>query len=593
MNTTVTNIAHGDSIIEERLAVSTKRQYQNKVDHFEHWVRIVHFEELVDEDTDEIMYENIGCEVLKEFLGHVSKKRKRKEETAEEPFVYCDPEKLQSVQHVNGYKSALTDKFKRLGISLDFESKTMFSDMMIGYRRVIQKKKQDGEIEIREGKFPLSFSGYRFLAKKAMQQSTDFQQTVFAHIFLLFCWNMIARCVSVSLLTFTHISWEEDSMVVVFPTTKSDKVGKNSSPIHIFANRKSPEICPILWFAVYIWCMGFRRQGSQTTVFGAQKETQSRFSKWLQKVCGSNTSELLLMGIIIAEIGTHSFRKGVANFLSALCGGPSSVAIYLRAGWSLGPVTSRYIMEGEGNDQLAGRAATGLPITEPEFADLPPHFDQSEGAVLSVDQWEEILPGYSTFYPQSFRQVLPFLLASLVYHRNYLKDNLSASHPIFLTRLWTSNTINELSEKIYCGTGKHPVTQMTATGIPPHILLANEIVALRAEMACMKDALIERLSDIPEQVRVSMLNNFRIDGTIPITITQVESMMQAMQASLLAAIAEQTVRQQTAIAAVSSTHSTASTLQVQSFHWSGRFHPVPNTFRFPRYYLFCYHFIVR
>ena len=123
MNTTVTNIAHGDSIIEERLAVSTKRQYQNKVDHFEHWVRIVHFEELVDEDTDEIMYENIGCEVLKEFLGHISKKRKRKEETAEEPFVYCDPEKLQSVQHVNGYKSALTDKFKRLGISLDFESK--------------------------------------------------------------------------------------------------------------------------------------------------------------------------------------------------------------------------------------------------------------------------------------------------------------------------------------------------------------------------------------------------------------------------------------------------------------------------------------
>ena len=316
MNTTVTNIAHGDSIIEERLAVSTKRQYQNKVDHFEHWVRIVHFEELVDEDTDEIMYENIGCEVLKEFLGHISKKRKRKKETAEEPFVYCDPEKLQSVQHVNGYKSALTDKFKRLGISLDFESKTMFSDMMIGYRRVIQKKKQDGEIEIREGKFPLSFSGYRFLAKKAMQQSTDFQQTVFAHIFLLFCWNMIARCVSVSLLTFTHISWEEDSMVVVFPTTKSDKVGKNSSPIHIFANRKSPEICPILWFAVYIWCMGFRRQGSQTTVFGAQKETQSRFSKWLQKVCGSNTSELLLMGIIIAEIGTHSFRKGVANFLT-------------------------------------------------------------------------------------------------------------------------------------------------------------------------------------------------------------------------------------------------------------------------------------
>ena len=240
--------------------------------------------------------------------------------------MYHEPERFQSVQRVNGYKSAITDHFRVLGIALDFESKTMFSDIMTGYRRVIQKKKQDGEMDVHEGKFPLSFSGYRYLAKKAMQQNREFQQSIFAHVFLLFCWNMIARCVSVSLLMFTHFTWEEDSMVVIFPTTKSDKVGKNSAPIHIFANRQCPEICPILWFAVYIWCIGFRREGAQQTVFGKQKETQSRFSKWLQSVCGKNVNELLLMGIVIADIGTHSFRKGVANFLSALAGGPSSIS---------------------------------------------------------------------------------------------------------------------------------------------------------------------------------------------------------------------------------------------------------------------------
>ena len=533
----------------------------------------------MDEDTDEIQYDRISSDVLKEFLGHISKKRDRKAESAEEPYVYFEPERLQSVQHVNGYKSALTDKFRTLGIPIDFTTATMFSDLMTGYRRIIQKKKQDGEMGVREGKFPLSFSGYRFLANKAMAQKTDFSLAIFAHVFLLFCWNMIARCVSVSLLMFTHISWEEDSMVVIFPTTKSDKVGKNSSPIHIFANRRCPEICPILWFAVYIWCMGFRREGAKATVFGGQKETQSRFSKWLHSVCGANVNELLMMGIIIVEIGTHSFRKGVANFLSALAGGPSAVAIYLRAGWSLGPVTSRYILEGQGNDQLAGRAATGLPITEPEFADLPPHFDLSQGPVLTVSEWEDILPGYSTYYPQSFRQVLPFLLASLVYHREFLRERLDPAHPLFLTRLWTSNVITALAPKVYAGTGKHPVTNLTATGIPPHILLANELVALKAEMAELKEALIHKMEDIPEKVKLTMLENFRVDGTVPITMTQVEGMMQAMQATVLAAIAEQGAQQQSAIAAVASSDSQQ---PFRSWTWGGRIHPVPDTFRYPR-----------
>ena len=59
-------------------------------------------------------------------------------------------------------------------------------------------------------------------------------------------------------------------------------------------------------------------------------------------------------------IGTHSFRKGIATFLSGSPGSPTAIAIYLRARWSLGPVQSRYILEGEGGDQVCGRAATGL-----------------------------------------------------------------------------------------------------------------------------------------------------------------------------------------------------------------------------------------
>jgi len=56
-------------------------------------------------------------------------------------------------------------------------------------------------------------------------------------------------------------------------------------------------------------------------------------------------------------------------------GGPTAIAIYLRAGWSLGNVQQRYILAGDGGDQVCGRAATGLKITDPSFAALPPHFN--------------------------------------------------------------------------------------------------------------------------------------------------------------------------------------------------------------------------
>ena len=140
-----------------------------------------------------------------------------------------------------------------------------------------------------------------------------------------------------------------------------------------------------------------------------------------------------------------------------------------------------------------------------------------------------------------------------MHHREYLEANLNSAHPIFLTRLWTSNILNQLAGKVYVGTGKHPITRMTATGIPPHILLANEIVSLRSEVAGMKEALIQKLNNLPDQVKATMLENFCIDGTLPITLAQVEDMMQNMQTSLLAAIAEQGLRLQTAIASVTTT----------------------------------------
>jgi hypothetical protein len=147
-------------------------------------------------------------------------------------------------------------------------------------------------------------------------------------------------------------------MVIVFPSHKGDQDGRNALPKHIYANIAEPHICPILSFAVYTFTRGYEREGSKRTIFAGDAE--SRFSKWLGNLCTENKDLLLNQGVQISMIGTHSFRKSIASFLSGTPNGPTAISIYSRAGWSLGPVQSRYILEGEGGDQVCGRAASGL-----------------------------------------------------------------------------------------------------------------------------------------------------------------------------------------------------------------------------------------
>ena len=129
----------------------------------------------------------------------------------------------------------------------------------------------------------------------------------------------------------------------------------------------------------------------------------------------------------------------------------------------------RYLLSTGDQDHQCGRAATGLDANGTSFAVLPPHFDQSCGQVLSIAQWEDIMPNFSTFYPISFRKVCHFLLASLVYHQDWLKENLPCDHPLFSQRVWESSILNDLKDHVHAGTMTNPITKLTATGLNVHV----------------------------------------------------------------------------------------------------------------------------
>jgi hypothetical protein len=73
---------------------------------------------------------------------------------------------------------------------------------------------------------------------------------------------------------------------------------------------------------------------------------------------------------------------------------------------------------------------------------------------------------------------------------------------------------------------------MTATGVPPHLVLANQIVDMQKGMDVIRGEVISKLDGLPEALKQSMLQNFNINGTVPITHLQVVEMMEKLQSSI-------------------------------------------------------------
>jgi len=100
-------------------------------------------------------------------------------------------------------------------------------------------------------------------------------------------------------------------------------------------------------------------------------------------------------------------------------------------------VQDRYITYSDSGDHLCGRVAAGLNFNGgSKFAVLPPHFANS--GVLLEDEWQNICPCYNE-YPEGFQACLPYLLASLVHHYEWLTEkddnNLETPSDIYFARV--------------------------------------------------------------------------------------------------------------------------------------------------------------
>ncbi|ETN13344.1 hypothetical protein PPTG_08200 [Phytophthora nicotianae INRA-310] len=139
-----------------------------------------------------------------------------------------------------------------------------------------------------------------------------------------------------------------------------------------FAHMKNDQALRIFWA-----CNDF----DGTDLLFPGNNQYERFQKSLQRILTQQdvAAELSRQRLKATELGTHSMRKGAATFCSSgstVC--PSSTAVHLRAGWSLGGVQNTYLRYEAAGDKHVGRTVAGLPTESSQFSILAPHFEDHE-----------------------------------------------------------------------------------------------------------------------------------------------------------------------------------------------------------------------
>ena len=377
-------------------------------------------------------------------------------------------------------------------------------------RELLQEKKKKetflkstGELTDDCGREVMSFELYRALAWYFLKKGN-----MFAHLFLILCWNMMVRNCNCDDVVFINCIWTGDSFGVSVKRAKTNQDGSQrwqTDIKHIYANPFMPEICPILALAMYfvVYSSIGIKPGDQCFFRG--KKTQTTFNDEVQKALSDPEFQRHLnsRGIPWKNVGAYSTRKGSTTYCtSGSINGPSIISVCLRAGWAIGPTLERYLRGADAGDQFCGRVVCGLPQLTKDFAVLPPHFRPVDPDVDSsiMDGLRLAFPYYDK-WTASFQPVTMYMLASLCHHYDWMKTKLPVDHPVRGQRIFMDSCIPDLRALLAVGPEE---AQMRPTGLPAWCKMFIKIDDLHRLILEVD----ERVKALPAQVKVMIESCF-------------------------------------------------------------------------------------
>lgn len=254
----------------------------------------------------EIVLEKLTAKILELFYAYISQH---------------DDGRNKSYSDLAGYQSAISKLYQDRGMLQPTENVLSTKKFLAGYRRTVADARMSGEMPLTEGKQPFTFEVYMSLCEMAAKDTVHFSVSMYCHLYLILCWNLMARSCSIGGLMYQHMSWSGDALVVTIPKHKGDQEGTACYPKHVYANPLIPAICPILALGVHVLTISYKcvegttaaaRRNNQLQVNNVfcGKDLENKFSKWLQKcIEGMNIDMKVELGVFDEDLGTHSARK--------------------------------------------------------------------------------------------------------------------------------------------------------------------------------------------------------------------------------------------------------------------------------------------
>ena len=359
---------------------------------------------------------------------------------------YFDYVESKKIEYEPGHYKPVSQSYYKAAVNCIFDKYTceqvpmqddlrlfLFSRQKIFRRRIAELKAS--------GKYPqapnrcISNHGYTLLcealakAKPAEDGGWAWQLVSCIWCYVVFLWNLLARCDRVAQLRWENFTWTCDALTVFIPKSKSDQCGDRAYCKKLFT-ASNPACCPVLALAVQF----FGRDSTRSEFVFPRADTRRAGLRQLTRLLQLHFTmqDWALFGCNPLKIAWHHFKRGGMTFLSSMMDGPSHAAIKIRGDQTIVDVSRFYIMQSTGQDAYIGRLLAMLPYGDPPFCQqeytLPPE---------TVIPWLELVPDYDTL-PQAFKyEVLPKLFATVLKHQQWLRTTLAPGHPLLSCDLFT------------------------------------------------------------------------------------------------------------------------------------------------------------
>lgn len=427
--------------VEGRRSTETQSQYVQIIKRLRKLLKLDDTVMLVDVDATEIL------KAIFSDSFHANGKMKTK----------SSPEK---------YRNSLMNYYRKRNKDIPREIEVDLAGFIQGRAGAVATARLNGELKATEGKDVLEYSTYRSIAAASM-----IDDYIDGHLFFLMLWNMSCRGDTTHNLHLSCIKWMNDALVIHIPKSKSHQRGAERGEEHkfsIYSNPLNPEVDIFLALGIKILTTTLVQENAPLY----RSTEKDHFAKWLRQqveLHEQESSELKTK----SDLGVQSLRKGALTFCLGFPGAASAISALLRAGYLLGGVMPRYVALAIEGDCNVSRILCGLPAQSEDLSLLPVRFKPNQRV-----NWSDFICDLDS-YPAEFQACIPYLVASVVYHSDWLLKQLPSTHGLFQTRFWRAGYHTSLRDSILAPVRMFcPKTGMRATGVSPLTVVLDRIASL-------------------------------------------------------------------------------------------------------------------